>query len=32
LTADIRKRRLDLKLLQKQVADQIGVHEMTITN
>jgi transcriptional regulator with XRE-family HTH domain len=27
----IRARRLDLKLLQKQVADQIGVHEMTIT-
>jgi transcriptional regulator with XRE-family HTH domain len=27
----IRKRRLDLNLLQKQVADQIGVHEMTIT-
>ncbi|MHB1957493.1 MAG: helix-turn-helix domain-containing protein [Acidobacteriaceae bacterium] len=27
----IRKRRLDLKLLQKQVADQIGVHEQTIT-
>ena len=27
----IRKRRMDLKLLQKQVADQIGVHEMTIT-
>jgi transcriptional regulator with XRE-family HTH domain len=26
----IRARRLDLKLLQKQVADQIGVHEMTI--
>lgn len=24
-------RRLDLKLLQKQVADQIGVHEQTIT-
>jgi len=28
----IRARRLDLKLLQKQVADQIGVHELTITN
>jgi transcriptional regulator with XRE-family HTH domain len=27
----IRTRRLDLKLLQKQVADQIGVHELTIT-
>ena len=27
----IRKRRLDLNLLQKQVADQIGVHEQTIT-
>jgi transcriptional regulator with XRE-family HTH domain len=27
----IRARRLDLKLLQKQVADQIGVHESTIT-
>jgi transcriptional regulator with XRE-family HTH domain len=27
----IRTRRLDLKLLQRQVADQIGVHEMTIT-
>ena len=27
----IRARRLSLKLLQKQVADQIGVHEMTIT-
>jgi transcriptional regulator with XRE-family HTH domain len=27
----IRARRLDLKLLQKQVADRIGVHEMTIT-
>jgi transcriptional regulator with XRE-family HTH domain len=27
----IRARRLDLKLLQKQVAEQIGVHEMTIT-
>jgi transcriptional regulator with XRE-family HTH domain len=27
----IRARRLDLKLLQKQVADQIGVHERTIT-
>jgi transcriptional regulator with XRE-family HTH domain len=27
----IRTRRLDLKLLQKQVADQIGVHESTIT-
>jgi DNA-binding XRE family transcriptional regulator len=23
---------MDLKLLQKQVANQIGVHEMTITN
>jgi DNA-binding XRE family transcriptional regulator len=23
---------LDLKLLQKQVAEQIGVHELTITN
>ena len=28
----LRARRLDLKLLQKQVADQIGVHELTITN
>jgi transcriptional regulator with XRE-family HTH domain len=28
----IRTRRLDLKLLQKQVADEIGVHEMTITS
>jgi transcriptional regulator with XRE-family HTH domain len=28
----IRARRLDLKLRQKQVADQIGVHEMTITS
>jgi transcriptional regulator with XRE-family HTH domain len=28
----IRSRRLDLNLLQKQVADQIGVHELTITN
>ncbi|MGB8477997.1 MAG: helix-turn-helix transcriptional regulator [Acidobacteriaceae bacterium] len=28
----IRTRRLDLKLLQGQVADQIGVHEQTITN
>ncbi len=28
---NIRARRLDLKLLQKQVADQIGVHEQTIT-
>jgi transcriptional regulator with XRE-family HTH domain len=27
----LRARRLDLKLLQKQVADQIGVHELTIT-
>jgi transcriptional regulator with XRE-family HTH domain len=27
----IRARRLDLDLLQKQVADQIGVHETTIT-
>lgn len=27
----IRARRLDLKLLQKQVADQIGVHEQTVT-
>lgn len=27
----MRQRRLDLKLSQKQVADQIGVHEMTIT-
>jgi DNA-binding transcriptional regulator YiaG len=28
----IRTHRLDLKFLQKQVADQIGVHELTITN
>jgi transcriptional regulator with XRE-family HTH domain len=28
----IRTRRLDLNLLQGQVAEQIGVHEMTITN
>jgi transcriptional regulator with XRE-family HTH domain len=28
----IRARRLDLKLLQKQVAEQIGVHELTITS
>jgi transcriptional regulator with XRE-family HTH domain len=28
----IRTRRLDLKLLQRQVADQIGVHPLTITN
>lgn len=28
----IRERRLDLKLLQKQVADHIGVDEITITN
>ena len=28
----IRARRLDLNLLQNQVADQIGVHELTITN
>ena len=28
----IRARRLDLKLLQKQVAAQIGVHEITISN
>jgi transcriptional regulator with XRE-family HTH domain len=28
----IRTRRLDLKLLQGQVADRIGVHELTITN
>jgi transcriptional regulator with XRE-family HTH domain len=28
----IRVRRLDLRLLQKQVADQIGVHELTITS
>src|SRR5579864_7977648 len=28
----LRARRLDLNLLQKQVADQIGVHELTITN
>jgi transcriptional regulator with XRE-family HTH domain len=27
----IRVRRLGLKLLQKQIADQIGVHELTIT-
>jgi transcriptional regulator with XRE-family HTH domain len=27
----IRARRLDLKLLQKEVAEQIGVHEQTIT-
>jgi transcriptional regulator with XRE-family HTH domain len=27
----LRARRLDLKLLQKQVADQIGVHELAIT-
>jgi transcriptional regulator with XRE-family HTH domain len=27
----MRSHRLDLKLLQKQVADQIGAHEMTIT-
>jgi transcriptional regulator with XRE-family HTH domain len=27
----MRTRRLNLKLLQKQVADQIGVHETTIT-
>jgi transcriptional regulator with XRE-family HTH domain len=27
----IRARRLDLKLLQKQIAEQIGVHEQTIT-
>ena len=27
----IRARRLDLKLLQRQVAEQIGVHELTIT-
>ena len=26
----IRKRRLDLNLLQKQVGNQIGVHELTI--
>jgi DNA-binding XRE family transcriptional regulator len=31
LGAHIRARRVDLKLLQKQVADQIGVHELTIT-
>ena len=31
LADHIRARRLDLKLLQKQVADQIGVHEQTIT-
>ena len=31
LGGHIRARRLDLKLLQRQVADQIGVHEMTIT-
>ena len=28
----IRSRRLDLKLLQRQAADQIGVDEATITN
>jgi transcriptional regulator with XRE-family HTH domain len=28
----LRARRLDLNLLQKQVADQIGVHPLTITN
>jgi DNA-binding XRE family transcriptional regulator len=28
----IRARRSDLKLLQRQVADQIGVHPLTITN
>ena len=28
----IRARRLDLNLLQKQIADQIGVHPLTITN
>ncbi|MGD0156165.1 MAG: helix-turn-helix transcriptional regulator [Terracidiphilus sp.] len=28
----IRTRRLDLKLMQKQVADRIGVHQLTITN
>ena len=28
----LRKRRLDLGLLQKQVADQIGVDELTVTN
>jgi transcriptional regulator with XRE-family HTH domain len=28
----IRKCRLDRELFQKQVADQIGVHELTITN
>jgi transcriptional regulator with XRE-family HTH domain len=28
----IRKRRLDLNLIQKQAAEQIGVHETTITN
>jgi transcriptional regulator with XRE-family HTH domain len=28
----IRKRRLDLKLLQMQVAEQIGVDEATVTN
>jgi transcriptional regulator with XRE-family HTH domain len=28
----LRKRRLDLKLLQKQVAEQIGVDELTVTN
>lgn len=27
----IRARRLDLKLLQRQVAGQVGVHELTIT-
>ena len=31
LSDHIRARRLDLKLLQRQVAEQIGVHEMTIT-
>ena len=28
----MRARRLDLKLLQKEVADKFGVHELTITN
>ena len=28
----MRKHRLDLQLLQKQVADQIGVDELTVTN
>jgi len=28
----IRARRLDLNLLQRQVADQIGVHPLTVTN